>query len=152
DSGGRRCWSERGGTGLAQSGERNAAHRRGRVRPAGRFDRPFGSRRGPTPQPAVSAFRGECHVADELSRVWPANLDRRGSVPAVRLSDAPRGSSAGRTEVLRLLGTRYHPLPELRGAELRRASPVHLRLARQGRGVRVALPELLLFRAGLAGL
>jgi hypothetical protein len=115
----------------------------------GRSASSFGGGSGPSLRLAVISFDGGCYAADDLSRLWPPGLDRCGSLPRVRAPNARRDSNPGRTGVLLLLGTSHHPLPELREAELRPASPVHLRLPRQRRGVRTAVRKLLLLRRGL---
>jgi hypothetical protein len=92
----------------------------------------------------TAAVDGERRAADELPRVWPPGVDGGGGMPPVWPPAAFRCSGIGWPEVLRLLGGGDHPLPEVRGAELRPAPAIHLRLPRQGRGIRAAVRELLL--------
>src|SRR6516165_5992004 len=94
-------------------------------------------------------MEGGRRAADELPRMWPPSLDRGGGVSPVRPPDALRSSGTGWSEVLRVFGGGHHTLPELRGAQLRSAPPEHLRLARQGRGLRAAVRELLLLGCDL---
>src|SRR5262249_18450407 len=90
---------------------------------------------------AVSEIEGGRRAADKLPRVWPPGLARGRGVSPMRPRDAVRGAGAGGPTVLLVLGGGDHTLPELRGAQLRSAPPEHLRLARPGGGLRVAVRE-----------
>ena len=97
------------------------------------------------------AYSGVHHAAYRVPSLWPADFRRSRSLPSVRSSQSANCPSSGGPEVLRMRRLCYHKVPELRRAELRDASAVHLCRARARRGLRTPLRALLRISDDLEG-